>query len=215
MPNDFVHVAEESGLIIPIGKWVLRNACLQMKMLHDLTGQKPRVAVNLSARQFEDKGLIPYIADVLAETGLDASCLELEVTESMLMGDIDAVIDRLEHLKATGVTITIDDFGTGYSSLSYLKRLPVNNLKVDRQFVRDIPDDLNDMEITSAVIAVAHKLNLKVVAEGVEDEDQRDFLMINKCDYAQGYLFSKPMSMEALYPFMQRKQKREPQLKRA
>lgn len=209
MPNDFVHIAEESGLIIPIGKWVLRNACLQIKMLHDLTGEKPRVAVNLSARQFEDKGLIPYINDVLTETGLNPSCLELEVTESMLMGDIDSVIERLEHLKSTGVTITIDDFGTGYSSLSYLKRLPVNNLKVDRQFVRDIPDDLNDMEITSAVIAVAHKLNLKVVAEGVEDEDQRDFLMINKCDYAQGYLFSRPMSMEALYPFMQREPKRK------
>lgn len=202
MPNDFISVAEESGLIVPIGKWVLRNACLQLKMLHDLTGSTIKVAVNLSARQFEDKGLVAFIGDVLTETGLSPACLELEVTESMLMGDVDGIVERLTHLKATGITISIDDFGSGYSSLSYLKRLPVDILKVDRQFVRDIPDDLNDMEITSAVIAVAHKLNLKVVAEGVEDIDQRDFLIINKCDFAQGYLFSKPLTMETLYPLM-------------
>lgn len=203
LPNDFIPVAEESGLIIPIGKWVLRNACLQMRMIQDMTGRDVRVAINLSARQFEDKNLVGFIADVLAETGLAPELLELEVTESMLMGDMDNVIERLNQLKATGVTITIDDFGSGYSSLSYLKRLPVDVLKVDRQFVRDIPDDLNDMEITSAVIAVAHKLNLKVIAEGVEDEDQRDFLMINKCDFAQGYLFSKPLPIETLYAFLQ------------
>ncbi len=202
MPSDFIAVAEESGLIVPIGKWVLRNACLQIKMLHDITGCPLRVAVNLSARQFEDKGLANHIAEVLSETGLSPANLELEVTESMLMGDMDGVIERLAQMKATGITISIDDFGSGYSSLSYLKRLPVDILKVDRQFVKDIPDDLNDMEITSAVIAVAHKLNLKVVAEGVEDEDQRDFLVINRCDFAQGYLFSKPLTLESLYPYL-------------
>lgn len=201
-PGDFVPVAEECGLIVPIGKWVLRNACLQIRMMQQMSGRKIRVAVNLSARQFEDPELVDYVRDVLAETQLPAESLELEVTESMLMGDMESVISKLQELKAAGVVLTIDDFGSGYSSLSYLKRLPVDILKVDRQFVKDIPEDLNDMEITSAVIAVAHKLNLKVVAEGVEDEDQRDFLMINRCDYAQGYLFSKPISLEALYPYL-------------
>lgn len=201
-PSEFVPVAEECGLIIPIGRWVLRNACLQIRMIQQMTGQTVRVAVNLSARQFEDDSLVDYVREVLAESSLAPSQLELEVTESMLMGNMEDVIERLQQLKDTGVVITIDDFGSGYSSLSYLKRLPVDILKVDRQFVKDIPEDLNDMEITSAVIAVAHKLNLKVVAEGVEDEDQRDFLMINHCDYAQGYYFSKPLSLESLYPLL-------------
>lgn len=117
------------------------------------------------------------------------------------MNNIDRVIEQLHRIKATGTTITIDDFGSGYSSLSYLNRLPVDILKVDREFVKDIPEDLNDMEITSAIIAIAHKLNLKVIAEGVENIDQRDFLVINKCDYAQGYYFSKPLSFEDLYSF--------------
>ncbi|MCP5170382.1 MAG: EAL domain-containing protein [Hahellaceae bacterium] len=200
-PGEFIAVAEETGLIVSIGEWVLRNACIQTKMLQELTGQKIRVAVNLSTRQFTDPNLEHVISDTLKSTGLDAKYLEIEVTESMLMDDIQKVILQLNRIKATGSMITIDDFGSGYSSLSYLKRLPVDILKVDREFVRDIPDDLSDMEITSAVIAVAHKLNLKVIAEGVETIDQRDFLMINKCDYAQGYLFSKPLSFEDLYRF--------------
>ncbi|WP_020407255.1 GGDEF and EAL domain-containing protein [Hahella ganghwensis] len=201
-PDAFIPVAEETGLIVPIGRWVLKNACMQMKMLQDLTGVDLKIAVNLSTRQFDDPDLEDTIADALCQTGLDPKWLELEVTESMLMGDIDLVIEKLKRLKATGVSITIDDFGSGYSSLSYLKKLPVDILKVDREFVRDIPEDLNDMEITSAVIAVAHKLNLKVIAEGVEDIDQRDFLMINKCDYAQGYFYSKPLPFEDLYQYL-------------
>ncbi|OZG69806.1 GGDEF domain-containing protein [Hahella sp. CCB-MM4] len=203
-PDAFIPVAEETGLIVPIGKWVLKNACMQMKMIQDLTGVDIKIAVNLSTRQFDDPDLEEMIADALRETGLEPRFLELEVTESMLMGDIDLVIEKLKRLKSTGVSITIDDFGSGYSSLSYLKKLPVDILKVDREFVRDIPDDLNDMEITSAVIAVAHKLNLKVIAEGVEDIDQRDFLMINKCDFAQGFFFSKPLPFEDLYQYLTR-----------
>ncbi|ARU56353.1 PAS/PAC sensor-containing signal transduction diguanylate cyclase/phosphodiesterase [Oleiphilus messinensis] len=200
-PDDFIAVAEETGLIVPIGEWVLKKACIEIKMLQQLTQFPLKVAVNLSARQFKDPKLETVIKEVLECSGLEPQFLELEVTESMLMDDIQSVIAQLNRIKATGVTITIDDFGSGYSSLSYLKRLPVDILKVDREFVRDIPDDLNDMEITSAVIAVAHKLNLKVIAEGVENIDQRDFLVINKCDYAQGYYFSKPLTFEDLYDY--------------
>ena len=200
-PDEFISIAEETGLIVQIGEWVLRNACTQIQMLQRLTGQQIKVAVNLSGRQFSDPNLEQVIYDVIEASGLDAKYLELEVTESMLMDNIDKVIEQLTRIKSTGTTITIDDFGSGYSSLSYLKRLPVDILKVDREFVKDIPDDLNDMEITSAIIAIAHKLNLKVIAEGVETIDQRDFLVINKCDYAQGYYFSKPLSFEDLYDF--------------
>ncbi len=200
-PSEFISIAEETGLIVPIGEWVLRNACAQIKTLQELTGKDLRVAVNLSPRQFSDPKLVDIVSDVLNTTGLPANNLEIEVTESMLMDDINTVIGRLNSIKSTGSTITIDDFGSGYSSLSYLKSLPVDILKVDQEFVTDIPEDLNAMEIASAVIAVAHKLNLKVIAEGVENIDQRDFLVINKCDYAQGYFFSKPLSYEELHRF--------------
>ncbi|UZE94608.1 putative bifunctional diguanylate cyclase/phosphodiesterase [Alkalimarinus alittae] len=200
-PDEFISIAEETGLIVQIGEWVLKNACMQTQMLQQLTGQSIKVAVNLSSRQFSDPNLEQVIADVIEETDLNPKYLEIEVTESMLMNNIDKVIEQLNRIKSTGSTITIDDFGSGYSSLSYLKRLPVDILKVDREFVRDIPEDLNDMEITSAIIAIAHKLNLKVIAEGVENIDQRDFLVINKCDYAQGYYFSKPLTFEDLYRF--------------
>lgn len=198
-PDEFIPVAEETGLIVPIGNWVLRNACMQLKLLHQLTGCELRVAVNLSARQFRDPALEQVISEALHNSGLAPSFLEIEVTESMLMDDIRAVTEQLQRIKDTGVIITIDDFGTGYSSLRYLKCLPVDVLKVDREFVRDIPEDLNDMEITSAVIAVAHKMGLKVIAEGVENLDQRDFLMINNCDLAQGFFFSRPLTFEDLY----------------
>ena len=200
-PSDFISIAEETGLIVPIGEWVLRHACKEIHELHLQTGKKLRVAVNLSPRQFNDLKLVDIVSSALEDSGLCAESLELEVTESMLMDDINTVIDQLNRIKSTGTTITIDDFGSGYSSLSYLKSLPVDILKVDREFVTDIPDDLSAMEIASAVIAVAHKLNLKVVAEGVETIDQRDFLVINKCDYAQGFFFSRPLSYEGLAQF--------------
>ena len=197
-PVDFISIAEETGLIVPIGDWVLKKACTEIQQLNEDTGLDLRVAVNLSTRQFTDLRLVNTITHALQEAGMPARNLELEVTESMLMEDMDTVIDQLNRIKASGSTVTIDDFGSGYSSFSYLKSLPVDILKVDREFVRDIPEDLNAMEITSAIIAVAHKLNLKVVAEGVEDVDQRDFLDINQCDYAQGYLFSRPLNYNDL-----------------
>ena len=200
-PSEFISIAEETGLIVQIGEWVLRNACHQIKELQTLTKRELRVAVNLSPRQFNDPCLASIIASVLRETGLAAKNLEIEVTESMLMHDIETVIGQLSDLKATGSTITIDDFGSGYSSLSYLKSLPVDILKIDQEFVSDIPENLNAMEIASAVIAIAHKLNLKVIAEGVENIDQRDFLVINQCDFAQGYYFSRPLAFEELHQF--------------
>lgn len=200
-PADFIPVAEETGLIVPIGEWVMRQACREIQQLYERTGKHLRVAVNLSPRQFNDLKLVDTVASALADSGLYAEKLEIEVTESMLMHDINAVIEQLNRIKSTGSTITIDDFGSGYSSLSYLRSLPVDILKIDQEFVTDIPEDLSAMEIASAVIAVAHKLNLKVVAEGVENIDQRDFLVINGCDYAQGYFFSRPLSYEGLYEF--------------
>jgi diguanylate cyclase (GGDEF)-like protein/PAS domain S-box-containing protein len=200
-PSDFICIAEETGLIVQIGEWVLRRACVEIAQLNRETGVNLRVAVNLSTRQFLDLKLVNCVANAISSADLPAENLEIEVTESMLMHDMETVIDQLNRIKATGSTITIDDFGSGYSSLSYLKSLPVDILKVDQEFVRDIPDDLNAMEITSAIIAVAHKLNLKVVAEGVETEDQRDFLNINECDYAQGYLFSRPIGIVDLQKY--------------
>ena len=194
-PSEFISIAEETGLIVQIGEWVLRNACLEIKRLEELTGKELRVAVNLSPRQFDDPKLITVVSKALENSGLSPENLEIEVTEGMLMNDINVVIDQLTNIKSTGSTITIDDFGSGYSSFSYLKSLPVDILKIDQSFVYDIPEDLDAMEIASAVIAVAHKLNLKVVAEGVENIDQRDFLVINNCDFAQGYFFSKPISV--------------------
>ncbi len=200
-PADFIPVAEETGLIVQIGEWVLGSACKEIMQLNAITGRSLRVAVNLSPRQFDDPELVNIVSKALEYSGLEAKNLEIEVTESMLMNDIDDVIALLNNIKSTGSTITIDDFGSGYSSLSYLKSLPVDILKIDQSFVYDIPDDLNAMEIASAVIAVAHKLNLKVVAEGVENIDQRDFLVINQCDYAQGYFFSRPLTFKQLHNF--------------
>lgn len=197
-PTDFISVAEETGLIVPIGDWVLRKACEEIASLNAATGRGLRVAVNLSTRQFMDLKLVNTVSEALEDSELDPRNLELEVTESMLMHDMDTVVDQLNRLKARGATITIDDFGSGYSSLSYIRTLPLDILKVDREFVKDIPEDLNAMEITSAIIAMAHKMGLKVIAEGVENVDQRDFLMINRCDYAQGYLFSEPLDYHNL-----------------
>ncbi len=201
LPSEFISIAEETGLIVQIGEWVLRNACRMIKELQTITGKEIGVAVNLSPRQFNDPRLVDIVSEALADSGLRPQNLEIEVTESMLMHDINNVVAQLNSIKSTGSTITIDDFGSGYSSLSYLKTLPVDILKVDQDFVNDIPDDLNAMEITSAVIAIAHKMGLKVIAEGVENIDQRDFLVINKCDYAQGYFFSRPLTFEQLRDF--------------
>ncbi|MES3008528.1 MAG: EAL domain-containing protein [Pseudomonadota bacterium] len=193
-PDRFIPVAEDTGLIVELGAIVLRKACLQIKKLQAEGFRNQTVAVNLSARQFRDHNLLGMVKGILEETSLDACWLELEITESMLMDNIDQAIVILQQLKDLGLTISIDDFGTGYSSLSYLTRLPVDKLKVDRSFICNLPEDRSHMAITTAIIAMAQKLNMQVVAEGVETHQQVDFLRLNQCNVLQGYLFCRPVS---------------------
>ena len=195
-PARFIGLAEETGLILPIGAWVIRTACAQTKAWHDAGWQSLRVAVNLSVRQFLQADLVASIATALAETGLPPHCLELELTESLVMTDVEQAIGILRQFKELGVHISIDDFGTGYSSLSYLKRFPIDALKIDQSFVRDISIDADDAAITVSIISLAHSLKLRVIAEGVETEEQLSFLRHHGCDEIQGYLFSAPVSPE-------------------
>ncbi|MEE4301479.1 MAG: EAL domain-containing protein [Pseudomonadales bacterium] len=195
-PGAFIRVAEESGLIVPLGGWSIRRACEQLAMLRQRTGADMRIAVNISARQFSDPSLPTTVANALETSGLPASALELEITETSLMHDVDEAIRMLEALKRLGLSLAVDDFGTGYSSLAYLKRLPLDRVKVDRTFVSDIPENEDDVAITSAVIAMAHQLKLDVIAEGVETRAQLDFLAAADCEIAQGYLFGQPMPYE-------------------
>ena len=201
-PAHFIPVAETSGLIIPIGDWVLRTACRQTKLWQKRIDPDLTVAVNLSARQFQQPNLTEEIAEVLEETGLEAKHLELEITESNAMQNAENTIYTLRELKALGVRIAMDDFGTGYSSLSYLKRFPIDTLKLDQSFVREITTDASDAAIATAVIAMAHSLDLRVIGEGVETEEQFAFLKKQKCDYIQGYLFSPPQPAEALEAYL-------------
>ncbi|MBD8827472.1 sensor domain-containing phosphodiesterase [Pseudomonas sp. CFBP 13602] len=192
-PDQFISVAEETGLIIPIGKWIARQACRMSKALTAAGLGRLQVAINLSPKQFSDPDLVASIASILQEEALDASLLELELTEGLLL---EATVDthqQLEQLKQLGMTLAMDDFGTGYSSLSYLKKFPIDVIKIDRSFIHEIPDNQDDMEITSAVIAMAHNLKLKVVAEGIETAAQLAFLRRQRCDVGQGYLFDKPI----------------------
>ena len=192
-PAEFIPLAEETGLIIPLGEWILRRACAQMQAWRNTPLDGMRVAVNLSLRQVKDKSFVRVVADTLSAHGLDASQLELELTESVLMEDSDGSSDILANLKALGVSLSIDDFGTGYSSLSYLKRFAINSLKIDRSFVSDIESDPNDQAIVTAIIAMAHTLNLKVIAEGVETRAQALLLRQFGCDQIQGYWVSRPL----------------------
>jgi len=197
-PEYFIPIAETAGLMIKLGKWVLRTACKEIKKLEQQGLADIELAVNLSTRQFRDPNLIETIQMALAESDFRAVKLELEITETTLMEQIDHAVDLLDQIKALGISLTIDDFGTGYSSLNYLKRLPIDTLKIDKEFVCDIPADKDDMEISAAVIVMAHKLGLSVVAEGVSTEDQWAFLEKNRCDIAQGYLMGKPMLTDEL-----------------
>ena len=194
-PGDFIPLAEVTGLILAIGPWVLRAACAQARAWQDLQPGL-RMAVNLSARQFQEAGLVGHVTDALADTGLDPHCLQLEITESSAMQNAQTAIQTLRELKALGVGLSIDDFGTGYSSLSYLKRFPIDTLKIDQSFIRDIGTDPDDAAIASAIIALAHTLKLTVVAEGVETADQLEFLTRHGCDRTQGYFFSRPLAAE-------------------
>ena len=195
-PADFIPLAEESGLIIPVGEWVLRTACAQNRLWQDEVPGRLRVAVNLSARQFRERNLSAKIFQILGETGLDPRYLELELTESSIMESAEYAVKVLGELREAGVEISIDDFGTGYSSLGYLKRLPIDTLKIDQSFVREVTTEPDSTAIVQAIIALAHNLGLKVVAEGVETEEQSRLLHLLGCDQAQGYLFSKPLPAE-------------------
>jgi diguanylate cyclase (GGDEF)-like protein len=202
-PAHFISTAELSGLIVPIGSWVLRTACAQTKLWHKRFGPNLKVSVNLSARQFQQANLIQEVVAVLRDTGLPAGCLELEITESNAMQNADNSIHTLTELKNLGVKIAMDDFGTGYSSLNYLKRFPIDTLKLDRSFIRDVTTDAEDAAIVSAVISMAHSLNLHVVAEGVETEAQLDLLREQKCDRIQGFFFSPPLPLDRLEQYLQ------------
>lgn len=195
-PTEFIGLAEETGLIVPIGEWVLRKVCTQNKKWQDEGMEKLCISVNLSARQFQQRNLVATIARIVQETGLDPQCLGLEITESIAMKNADFTISAMNEFKKMRVHLSLDDFGTGYSSLSYLKRFPLETLKIDRSFVRDITTDPNDAAIVTAVVALAHSLKLNVVAEGVETEGQMTFLKTHDCDFVQGYFFSHPLSDE-------------------
>ncbi len=202
-PFEFIEVAEETGAIVDMGTWIIQEACQTGKLLCDQAGRNIQIAVNISPRQFHDPKLVGTIRRNLRETGLNPSTLEIEITETMLMSDVDAASTTVRELHELGVRLAIDDFGTGYSSLNYLKKFPINTVKVDRSFIMDIPESADDMAITSAVIAMAHRLNMEVVAEGVETREQHKFLLENECEYAQGYLFSKPKPLAEIRPMIQ------------
>jgi diguanylate cyclase (GGDEF)-like protein len=202
-PQEFIPLAEETGLILPLGEWILRNVCAQLRTWLDAGVPVPPVAVNLSARQFRQDGLVGLVRDVLAEQRLEASMLHLEITESVIMHDVDSAVAALQGLKALGVGISLDDFGTGYSSLSYLKRFPIDHLKIDQSFVRDITCAPDDAAICNAIISLAHHLQLSVVAEGVETDAQLHYLRRQRCDLIQGYRISKPLGAADFARFLE------------
>jgi len=195
-PAEFIPVAESSGLMLPIGLYVIKQACRQRAAWRDAGLPPVRIAINLSGQQINLTDIAGQVRSALEEYTLDPSCLELEVTEGSLLNKEEEIIDKFRELKNLGVSLAIDDFGTGYSSLSYLKRLPVNKLKIDQSFVQGLPDDIDDQAIVDVIIALGHSLNLKVIAEGVETEEQRECLITKNCDELQGYLISRPLSVE-------------------
>lgn len=210
-PGQFIHVAEDSGHIVALGKWILHAACQQNRLWLDAGLADIPVAVNVSALQFSHDDFVNSVAHALAETGLPARNLELELTESMMLTTLDVVIERLNALKSIGVRLSIDDFGTGYSSLAYLKRLPIDQLKIDRAFVTDLSRSQDDAAIVRAIINLAHNLRLTVVAEGVETREQLNYLSRHGCDQVQGYLISPPMEPEGVEDFILRQRRGVPE----
>lgn len=196
-PGQFIPLAEQSGQIVPIGEWILRSACEQAIAFAGSGLPQLVMSVNFSARQLNDENLVRMIGEILQASGLPAASLELEITESMVMSDVDKSVAILNRIKSLGVRIAMDDFGTGYSSLSYLKRFPIDRLKIDKSFVRDVTTDPNDAALTRAIIALAHNLGIRVIAEGVETAAQRDFLIEAGCDQAQGYFYGHPVEAAA------------------
>lgn len=201
-PDRFIPVAEETGLIVPLGEWVLKTACAQNKKWIDSGLPARRVAVNLSAKQFQSQLLPDQVWSAISDSGLDPHFLELELTEGHLAENAEDATETLWALKTMGVTVSIDDFGTGYSSLSHLKRFPVDTLKIDRSFVTDLPHDGDDVAITKAILSIGKSLNLSVVAEGVEDKEQLEFLREHGCDFVQGYFLSRPLPPDELVKWL-------------
>lgn len=196
-PGEFIPLAEDTGLILPIGRWVIETACKQLVLWANMPGMSHlTLAVNVSARQFQQSGFVNQVLEVLEQTGAKSNRLKLELTESVLISDIEGMIAKMNALKAKGVGFALDDFGTGYFSLSYLKRLPLEKLKIDQGFVRDILTDPNDEAIAKMVIALAKSMGLNVVAEGVETAAQQEFLAELGCHNYQGYLFSRPLPVQ-------------------
>ncbi len=203
LPSEFIELAEETGMIIPISEWVLKTACKQNKAWQENGFKTIPVSVNMSSRLFQQKDFITTLSRILHESGIRPQDLILEITESTLMQTSETVFTALRELTEMGVRLTIDDFGTGYSSLSYLKRFPIHAIKIDRSFVREIPTDPGDAAIARAIISMAHSLRLKVIAEGVETEEQLDFLRKQRCNEIQGYLFSQPLPPEEISKLLQ------------
>jgi EAL domain-containing protein (putative c-di-GMP-specific phosphodiesterase class I) len=206
-PAVFIPIAEETGFIVEIGRWVMHESCRQARQWQQQGFPPLRMGVNISSLQFKQQSMASLVRQALAETGLDARYLELELTESAIMQNVDQVNDTLNELKEIGVNLSVDDFGTGYSSMSYLKRFPLDTLKIDRSFVMDITTDPNDAAIIKAIIALAKSLGLKTIAEGVETEDQLRFLREQRCDEMQGFLASRPLPAAEMEQFFVEKRK--------
>ncbi|MDY0189807.1 MAG: EAL domain-containing protein [Desulfuromonas sp.] len=203
-PADFIPLAEETGLIIPIGEWVLRQACVQGTAWQRAGYPKINISVNMSARQFSQRNVVEMVERTLRDTGLSAECLDLEITESVLMNDVDTAIATMTQLSDLGVRLSIDDFGTGFSSLAYLKRFPIDTLKIDKSFVDDIVIDPNDAAIATTIIDLARNMSLSVIAEGIETEEQRAYLQSHGCMRGQGYLFSRPQPADLVVKLFKR-----------
>jgi diguanylate cyclase (GGDEF)-like protein/PAS domain S-box-containing protein len=207
MPADFIPLAEETGLIVPIGRWVMHTACAQNKAFQEAGLPAISVSVNLSTRQFGPQSLVGLVNSALHRSSLPAACLELEVTESMVMNNPEDAKDILERLKEMGIRLAIDDFGTGYSSFSYLKRFPMDQLKIDQSFIKDIGTSADDAAIVQAIIALGHNLGLRVIAEGVCDERQMHFLRSHGCDEVQGYYCSPPLPFEEMASLLEKEKR--------
>jgi EAL domain-containing protein (putative c-di-GMP-specific phosphodiesterase class I) len=201
-PQRFIPLAEESGLIVPIGDWVLHTACRQVRAWRDAGLAPVTVSVNVSPRQFEEARLVERVAAALAASGLPAGALELEVTESLIMRDLAQSVEKMRELEAMGLSLSIDDFGTGYSSLSALKSFPISRLKIDKSFVSELAENRDDQAIALAVLSLGHRLNLRVIAEGVETAQQCAFLRDHECDEMQGYLYSRPLPPDDMAALM-------------
>jgi EAL domain-containing protein (putative c-di-GMP-specific phosphodiesterase class I) len=211
LPEQFISIAEDCGLITPIGNWVLREACMQAKAWADAGVEALPMAVNISAVQFRHKNFLEDIRGILAETGLEPHSLELELTESVLMQDAKSTGSTLRALKAMGVQLAVDDFGTGYSSLSYLTQFPIDTLKIDQSFVQKMLLNANDASVISAVISMGRNLNQRVIAEGVETEEQLRFLQARQCNEGQGYYFCHPLNTEDFTKFVRTRASPAPQ----